>query len=531
MIHIRDYAFEKDINIGKNKTAINWPIVYLIENGKQIYVGETNNFKRRMKQHYMNPEKRILKRVHLISDKDFNKSAIRDIESALIGYFDADKKFELLNLNNGVINQDYYDRITYKNKVPAIWEKLQGKGLAEKEIFQLENSDLFKYSPYKSLSDDQFEIAHMILRDCFKEDRWLSFVEGNPGTGKTILAMYLLKILVHSKIKENKKVALVVPMTSLRKTLKKVARSIKGLKSSHVIAPGDVIKDEYDTLIIDEAHRLKRRVNITNYKSFDDTNKYLGLDVYEGNQLDWIMASANHHIFFYDEGQSIKPTDIEKEKFIELKLSRASLHTSYTLVSQHRVKGGSEYIYYANNIMKNKNPKKISFEEYNVKLFSNFAVMNKQMDMLEKEYKLVRMVSGYSFDWVSKKDKSKYDIVLDGVYKQWNTTSQDWVNSPNAEFEVGCIHTVQGYDLNYIGLIFGFEIDYDFDKNEITINKDKYFDIKGKSSIKNESDLKDYIVNIYITLMTRGIKGIYMYACNKNFEKYLTQFFDKDDEK
>jgi len=529
MIQVKNYVFEKEIDIKKNKTALNWPVVYLLENGKQIYIGETNSFKKRMKQHYLNSNKRVLKKVHLISDNDFNKSAIRDIEAALIGYFDADKKFELLNNNGGFANQEYFNRNTYKEKVPIIWEKLKDKGLADKEIFQLENSDLFKYSPYKSLSDDQFEIAHMILKDCFKEDQWLSFVEGNPGTGKTILAMYLLKILAHSKAKENKKVALVVPMTSLRKTLKKVARSIKGLKSSHVIGPGDVIKDNYDTLIVDEAHRLKRRVNITSYESFDNTNRYLGFNINEGTQLDWIMVSAKHHIFFYDEGQSIKPTDIRKEYFHNLKLSKRNIFTNYTLVSQHRVKGGIDYIYYSNNIIRNNNPKKRKFEEYDVRLFDNFKEMNRKIDGLEDDHKLVRMVSGYSFKWVSKKDKSKYDIVLDGVYKQWNTTSLDWVNSPKAPHEVGCIHTVQGYDLNYIGLIFGYEIDFDFEKNTIIINKDKYYDLKGKSSINNESDLKEYIINIYITLMTRGIKGIYMYACNENFRKYLEQFIGKDD--
>lgn len=529
MIQIKDYEFKDNIDVERNKTAINWPVVYLIENDKQIYIGETNNFKRRMKQHYMNPQKRILKRVHLISDNDFNKSAIRDIESALIGYFDADKKYKLLNSNNGVINQDYFNRLTYKNKIPIIWEKLQNRGLAEKEIFQLENSDLFKYSPYKSLSDDQFEIAHLILRDSFKEKKWTSFIEGNPGTGKTILAMYLLKILAVSKAKENKKVALVVPMTSLRKTLKKVAKSINGLYAYHIIGPSDVIKKNYDTLIIDEAHRLKRRVSITNYKSFDDTNKYLGLGIYDGDQLDWILLSANHHIFFYDEGQSIKPTDIKKEKFNELKLSKSKIQTIYSLTTQHRVLGGREYINYANDILNNNNPKRQSFKDYDIKLFNDFSVMNNKIKKLEKQYKLVRIVSGYSFKWISDNDKTKYDIILDGVYKQWNTTSQDWVNSPNAKNEIGCIHTVQGYDLNYIGLIFGYEIDYDFDKKTIIINKDKYYDIKGKSSINNESDLKDYIINIYITLMTRGIKGIYMYACNKNFRMYLEQFFEKDD--
>lgn len=524
LINIEEFDFKKDLDLKNYEKAINWPVVYLIENGKQIYIGETNSFKRRMNQHHANPARQELKKVHLISDDDFNKSAILDIESALIGYFDADKKFELLNSNNGVTNQEYYDRISYKNKVPVIWAKLQQKGLAEKEIFQLENSDVFKYSPYKSLSDDQFEISQMILSDCFKEDKWLSFVEGNPGTGKTILAMYLLKILVLSKARENKNVALVVPMTSLRKTLQKVAKTIKGLSSSQVISPGDVIKKDYDVLIVDEAHRLKRRVNIVNFASFDNTNKYLGLE--NGTQLDWIMMSANHHIMFYDERQSIKPTDVRKKDFLDLKISRKETQTTYELISQHRVKGGSEFISYSNKIMNNKQDKKIVFKNYDAKLFDSFLDFDKELTLKENEYKLVRMVAGYSFPWISKKNKDSYDINIDGIKKKWNSTSADWVNSENAQKEVGCIHTVQGYDLNYIGLIFGSEIDYDIKNDKIVVYKDKYYDRNGKASIKDDKELKQYVVNIYTTLMSRGVKGIYMYACNENFNRYLRKYFD-----
>jgi len=525
MITIKNYVFEKHIAVGKNTHAINWPVVYLIEDGKSIYIGETNKFSRRMGQHYQNPLKNHLKEVHMITDEDFNKSAIRDIESALIGYFAADNKYKILNHNNGVTNQDYFDRTAYKNKVPQIWEELQKKGIAQRDIFQLENTDLFKYSPYKSLSDDQFSIAHMILADCIKNPESLSFVEGNPGTGKTILAMYLLKILVKSKAKQGLKVALVVPMTSLRTTLQRVARNIEGLKSSNIIGPTQVIKDDYDTLIIDEAHRLMRRKNIISYGTFDNVNNYLGLDKDKGDQLDWIRMSSKHQIFFYDEGQSIKPADIPKEKFLNLKHSTSSTKTIYELTSQHRVRGGNDYINYVDRFLQDNVKDVITFKDYDVKIHTNFKSFNDKMIELNNEHNLVRMVSGYSFKWISKNDTSKYDIIIDGIKKQWNTVARDWVNSPMATKEVGCIHTVQGYDLNYVFLIFGKEIDYNFTTNSITIDKGQYYDIKGKSSITDEKVLKDYIINIYKTLMTRGIKGIHMYSCNKNFEKYLKMYF------
>lgn len=113
-----------------------------------------------------------------------------------------------------------------------------------------------------------------------------------------------------------------------------------------VIGPSEVSKNEYDVLIVDEAHRLRKRKNITNFKSFDDANKLLGFDIHEGTELDWILKQSKNQIFFYDEGQSIKPSDIDQAKFIKQKWSSSLLK----LVSQHRVKGGMDYINYIDNL-------------------------------------------------------------------------------------------------------------------------------------------------------------------------------------
>lgn len=89
---------------------------------------------------------------------------------------------------------------------------------------------------------------------------------------------------------------------------------------------------------------------------------------------------------------------------------------------------------------------------------------------------------------------------------------------------MGCIHTVQGYDLNYCGVIIGPEIDYDFSKNEIIVDKDKYKDTMGKTKLSNEEELRTYIKNIYQVLLTRGIKGTYIYICNKNLREYFKKY-------
>ena len=145
-----------------------------------------------------------------------------------------------------------------------------------------------------------------------------------------------------------------------------------------------------------------------------------------------------------------------------------------------------------------------------------------RLKLRNEEVGLARMIAGYSWKWISNKDDSLLDIEIENTKLRWNSTNIDWVNSPNAINEVGCIHTTQGYDLNYSGIIFGNEISYSKEKDEIIIKEENYFDANGKQSIKDPSELKEFIINIYKTILLRGIKGTYVYACDKNLREYLS---------
>lgn len=527
-----------------------WPIVYLLSDEliKEAYVGETTDATKRLKTHLKNNKKNKLTTFRLISSQKFNKSATLDIESLLIKYISGDGEYKLLNGNLGIANHNYYQKTEiYWNVFKNIWDGLRQEGVAKHSIEHIDNSDLFKYSPYKSLTEEQKNGLYLIIDNLLNDNVHNTIIEGGAGTGKTILAIFLFKLLnsensdfnfrdfgedeMELKFKIDKlklkypkpKMALVIPMSSLRNTLKKVFKNVKGLRSSMVIGPAELAKSHFDIVIVDESHRLRRRVNLGAYfGAFDKINAKLNLDKFTGNELDWVTLQSSKVILFYDEGQSIKPSDILKEDFDSLKY-RNDTKREY-LKSQFRVKGGNSYVKYVDDLLNcnlDKSHEIYSDKNYDFVLFDNIDSFIREIKLRNDEFGLSRMIAGYSWKWVSNKNDSLLDIEIDNTKLKWNSTNIDWVNSPNAINEVGCIHTTQGYDLNYSGIIFGHEISYSKEKNEIIVKEENYFDANGKQSITDPNELKEFIINIYKTILLRGIKGTYVYVCDKSLREYL----------
>ena len=566
MINIETYKFNKDVvrKLEQTKFGNKWPIVYIINNNKEAYIGETTNAYMRASQHLDNPKRQVLNLISIISSEKFNKSVVLDLESFLIKYMVADRKFKLQNGNSGLQYHDYYQREMYEAKFKDIWEKLREKGIVQNDLKVIENSNLFKYSPYKSLTPDQYDIVNKILNklaDDIKSEKKSTFiVHGGAGTGKTILGIYLIKLLTEAKdnyinineedleedleddIKEilkihnsinNLKVGLVIPMSNLRATLKKVFREVKGLNPKMVLSPNDVANSNeiYDLLIVDESHRLRKRENLTNYKSFDKNNKKFNLGD-NGNELDWIRLQSKYQIFLYDEEQTIKPTDIDKEEFETIENKENTY--SYSLKTQLRcLLGGNEYVQYVKEIFSNNPPKKAkTFKEYDFKIFDNIEEMVNSIKSKNEVYGLCRTVAGFAWKWKNRKknldeiiNNNLYEIEIDGHKYIWNTQKEDWINSPNAINEIGCIHTTQGFDLNYTGLIIGNELKYDDVNHKIYVDRSNYYDQKGKSNT-TDKQLLEYILHIYATMCTRGMRGTYLYICDEKLREYLNNYIE-----
>ncbi len=344
MMRIKSYEFS---SVGLKAVldeakGTDWPVVYVINNKETMYIGETSNFYVRFKQHLKNEKKRGLKEIHVVFDDEFNKSAVLDIEQILIRMCGADGKYKLLNGNAGQSSRhNYYQREKYLNKIEGtpgnkgIWDCLRDLGLAQSAFQSVVNSNLFAYSPYTSLTSEQEDVCYNVIGDILQG---LNSKDGNPeygttcivngaaGTGKTILAIYMMRLLTEANdrsidtlkdecsdelaelktkvlhklrkfIEKNGqlKIGYVIPLSSMRKTLRFVfSHGKNGLKSKTVIGPADAAKESFDLLVVDETHRLPKRRNIGWAGSYDKCCRSFGLDPETTNTLDWIVKNSKH---------------------------------------------------------------------------------------------------------------------------------------------------------------------------------------------------------------------------------------------
>ena len=570
---VKEYSFSEDTLNNINRKYINWPVVYLINNNNKIYIGETSNIKERMRQHLRNPEREFLKIINIIFDAKFNKSAILDIEQNLIRMFYADNRFDsnkgILNKNNGQSSKhNYYQREMYLNKLEDIWKKLQKKKLVNTSYNSIINSNIYKYSPFISLTNEQENIMCEIINnilDCLegKTTNTTSIITGLAGTGKTILAINLIYnivnadfsnvdtfkegeeieliseyektihrlrkyVLAHGKIK----IGFVVPMKPLRRTLNTVFREInKNVLKGIVIGPGDVVKNDYDVIICDETHRLAQYKNIANMGNFKDNCKVLGIDENTATQLDWINMKSKYKVLFYDGNQTVKGSDIPKEKMDELIKNNSD--KCYALTTQLRCKSGELFLENIDKLFKCSLKSKIeSSKDFEIKVFDNPNEMIENIKKLDKKMGLCRNVAGYDWEWKTQgksyediRKKGLYDIKLDGKKYIWNHTREGWILSSNAVNEIGCLHTVQGYDLNHVGVIIGPDLSYNKEKNKIEVHIDELKDTNVKRGTEEET-VEKYIINTYKVLLERGIKGCYIYACDESMQKYLKKYVE-----
>jgi DUF2075 family protein len=500
--------------------------------------------------------------VRIVFNDTFNKSVCLDLESHLIRYLHADGNYKVLNRNYGQTDADYFNRDQYREMFDELFEELLKEGLLTRSIPDIVNSNLFKFSPFKALNTDQ-AVAVAAILERFFEDKSSGFgrsivVQGEPGTGKTIVAIYLMKLLIDiQKSSDDEmldrdtmfadlfteyvrsllvdfRVGLVVPQQSLRKTIQSVFSKTPGLDKSMVLTPFEVGESEqpFDLLIVDEAHRLGQRSNqpaaSLNAKFHQINMKLFGEDRDSLTQLDWIRAQSRHQVLLIDSLQSVKPADLPAS-LLESVISGAQEIDSYLhLASQMRVQGGSDYIDFIGRVLQGEKMRARSFGDYELKLFDDVARMRDAIVAKDREFGLSRMVAGFAWPWVSKSNPETHDIVIDGVEFFWNRTATDWINSETSLEEVGSIHTVQGYDLNYAGVIIGNDLGYDAETGKLVFSRENYHDKKGKENNKklgiaySDEDLLEYVSNIYRVLLTRGIRGTYVYVCDPALRSFLS---------
>lgn len=543
----------------------NWPVVYTLSNERDIYVGESLNGAGRLRQHLENPSRAHLKGARVVVDETFNKSVCLDLESFLIRLFAGDGKYQVINGNHGITNANYYGRDGYRETFAAIFEELKSRGAFTRPIREIENTDLFKLSPFKSLTQDQAIAVDDILSGLFED---LStgtpgriVIQGAPGTGKTVVAIFLMKLLSDIKsadvsappesdsllseffvpgypeLLDGFKVALVVPQQSLRTSIKGVFRKTPGLAAAQVLSPFQVgdSDEHFDLLIVDEAHRLNQRANQAagplNTKFSAINKKLFGNDDYGRTQLDWIDHQSTHQIYLVDRAQAVRPADLPLATTEELVASVRRTGRLYPLTSQMRVTAGDDYVEYVREVLAGAEPDRRVFPDYDLRFYEDLAEMRRDIIARDGEVGLSRLLAGFAWKYQSKSDPSAIDIELDGLRLQWNATEVDWVSSPGSVEQVGSIHTIQGYDLNYAGVVIGRDLRLDESSGRIVFDRSQYFDPRGTTNNRmlgitySDDDILQFVRNIYAVLLTRGMLGTYVYVCDPALREHLRPMF------
>ena len=449
--------------------------------------------------------------------------------------------------NDTVIRHEFY--ADYLEKAPVFLkrDKQKLREFIEKNIkygdknaimYRMDNG---KIRPSKALSDvmvsmikgnqefimidDQkvvYETALALAGQSNSKNKNVLIVEGGPGTGKSVVAINLLVELTNqddlTQYVSKNAAPRAVYHSKLTGTMKRttILNMFKGSGAYH-----QTEENEFDTLIVDEAHRLNEKSGIYSH---------LG-----ENQIKEIIYSSKFSIFFIDENQKVTFKDIGEVEVIEdwaTKLG-ASIH-KLELASQFRCDGSDGYIAWLDDtlqIKKTANP--------NLGMDYDFKVLDSPNDVRDLIYEKneinnkARLVAGYCWDWKSKKNSNVHDIIIpEHDFKmRWNLTDDGslWIIAPESVSEIGCIHTCQGLELDYIGVIIGDDLVYrdgciitDPDKRAKTDKSLDGFKKLLKTDPEIASQKADIIIkNTYRTLMTRGMKGCYVYFTDKETSEYF----------
>lgn len=274
-------------------------------------------------------------------------------------------------------------------------------------------------------------------------------------------------------------------------------------------------------LIVDEAHRLTEKTK----QSWFFKGK---------NQIKEIIHASKTSIFFIDETQSVDIKDYETiENIIRCaNEEKAILHCEdkFILKSQFRCNGSDEYIAWLDSVLYNK-PFESSYQkvDYDIRIFDDLIEMHEEIKSKNlKSSNPSRLLSGDVFDWVSMKEKNAIDIHIGNFHKQWNKTKA-FATDPKSIDEVGCIHTCQGMEFEYAGIIVGTDLVYrdqkirtDYTKHPIKAGE---FRRPHKKYVQEEDlDIIDKIIrNTYKVLFTRGQKGTYLYFMDNTLKKYFQE--------
>lgn len=414
--------------------------------------------------------------------------------------------------------------VTRKSSDGDLLYKIDHGRLKPTKALQDSLASMVKGNKEFMLLDEQAVCYDMCLKTmakCKEDGRKRTIIiQGGPGTGKSVLAVnllmeYISKSLNASYVTKNsapRKAFLSLLTNSDAKKLvniKQLFRSPFGLSN--------VPCNTYDCLIVDEAHRLVK-------KMYGDWNGE--------NQVKECISASLLSIFLLDEDQAVTNKDIgsvdEIRKWCVALGSILKMPEEANLVSQFRCNGSDAYIQFVDDVLQ-RNGESVSVDlselNFDFRVFDNASDLREALRKKNSVNNKSRMVAGYCYDWNVKHCRGEYDILLPGGFRaKWNLENDDiWAINPESFEEVGCIHTAQGLEFDYVGVLIGKDLRYDTNSGNVITDKSRISKDDKSSGIRssNDAQARRLILNTYKTLLTRGQKGCYVYCEDQALSEYM----------
>ncbi len=420
-------------------------------------------------------------------------------------------------------------------KLQAFLRKYVGRGRGMDLLYHIEHGrirpsrklidhviGLFEGNAAFTLLDEQKVAYETIMRYAAQGDRRRTIiVKGGPGTGKSVISMNALGGL----LSEEKNVIFVAPNAAFRDvmvtTLAGPGRSKTRLRSVFHSSASlyDARRDRFDVIIVDEAHRLKGK------EAF----------MYRGdNQVEDVIRSSFVNVFFIDDTQRVRPEDIGSVAEIRriAKAQQAEV-IELDLVTQFRCAGAEGYVNWLDDVLQIRETANFDGwdrEAYTFRLVDSPHTLVRMIEQRIAEGHRARLLAGYAWPWTSEKDGNPSGEIDDVAMQEhdfsmpWNARSSrsTWAIDASGVHQVGCIHTSQGLEFDYAGVIIGNDLRFDPARMELYADYDAYHDRPGKRGLKSDNaTLTTLVKNIYRVLMSRGMKGCYVFARDPHLRNYL----------
>ncbi|MFH1878065.1 MAG: DNA/RNA helicase domain-containing protein [Candidatus Omnitrophota bacterium] len=404
-----------------------------------------------------------------------------------------------------------------------------------KKLLENISSMIEKNKAVFSLLNEQLVAKNVILSKIRKAERLgqksVVVVKGGPGTGKTVIALNILGELA----KKNKKVFYGCKSKPFREALAKMVGPGSRLLFSNLtrFLPNHIGEDELDVVLVDEAHRIEKTSNSRYTKTEDRTNM---------PQVEQLVRCAKTAVFFIDDRQGVRHQEIGASGLIEEIADKyGAEHEIVQLLSQFRCAGSDNYLDWIEFVLGySERPVDLTKDErFDFRIAGSPHELYGFIKAREDEKpNSARLVAGYCWPWSDPKPDGMLvdDVKIGDFAMPWEGKDgvrlakgipkwYQWAYTTRGVEQIGCIYTVQGFEFDYIGVIVGADIEYDRTKDKLRGNIAATCDPTLR---RNPGEFATYVKNIYRVLMTRGMKGCYVYFCDKEVEAFFRKHIKGD---